>query len=152
MPQRARRTRAAGGWSLIELICTMAVAAALLMLAVPSYNGMRGPYALRQASQQIAGEFQKARMRSIARNARHRFTYDTATRSYLMQREVATNSWTTESASQLPSGVTVGTLGSPPVFDTRGMLNAPLTITVSVQGHPVTRTLDINVLGHVTFS
>jgi prepilin-type N-terminal cleavage/methylation domain-containing protein len=152
MPERARRPYAARGMSMVELVSTMSISAILLLLAVPSYNGMRGPYALRQATHQITAEFQKARMRAIARNARHRFTYDTSTKAYLLQREVATNSWTTESATQLPSGVTVSTLGSPPIFDTRGMLNAPLTITVNVQGHSVTRTLTINVLGNVTLS
>jgi Tfp pilus assembly protein FimT len=152
MHQRARLRRDELGLSFVELVSTMALFAILVMLAVPSYNGLRGPYALRQGTQQITAEFQKARMRSIARNARYRFTYDSATRAYLMQREVGVNSWTTESASELPTGVTVTDLGTPPVFDTRGMLNAPLTITVGVQGHPVTRTLTINVLGHVTLS
>jgi Tfp pilus assembly protein FimT len=147
---RRRRDRSVSGLSLLELVSTMATFTVLAALALPRYDGMRGPYTLRQASHQIAAEFQKARMRAIARNARHRFTYDSTTRVYSLQRETGPNAWVTEGSSQLPTGVTVTTLATPPIFDTRGLLNAPLTITVNVQGHPVTRTVAINVLGHVT--
>jgi prepilin-type N-terminal cleavage/methylation domain-containing protein len=146
----ANRARQIRGFTLIELISTLAIFSILLMLAAPSYNGLRGPYALQQAAQQITAEFQKGRMRAIARNARYRFTYDETTRAYLLQRETGANAWTTESTSQLPTGVTTNALGSPPIFDTRGLLNAPVTITVTVQGHAKTKTMTINLLGHVT--
>lgn len=132
----------------------MSLSAVLLAMAVPNFAGIRSPYILRQTSHQIAAEFGRARMRAIARNARIRMTYDATNKTYQLERETAvgSNSWVSEGANQMSTLVSLSGVPSAPIFDARGMLNAPVNIGVSVQGYSNTRTVTINVLGQVTIS
>ena len=138
----------------METLTAIALMTILIGMAVPSFTGLRGPYMLRQTSSQIATEFQKARMRAIARNARYQLTYNASTLVYTISKEnsAGSNTWTAEYSGQLPTGITISTIDIPPIFDTRGMLNQGYTITVSAMGYPNTRTVTINVLGQVTIS
>ena len=139
------------GYSLIEMLTAIALASILAAIAVPRFSTLGSPWVLRQTAQQIGAEFNKVRMRAIARNASYRFTYNPTNRTYTVQRQNGV-SWVTEYSNQLPSGVVVGTIATTPEFDSRGMLNADTSIVVSVPGYDTTRTVNINVLGKVTIS
>src|SRR5689334_15374343 len=119
MPRSPRSTRATRGRSLIEMLSAIALSAILLTMAVPRFIQLKGPYVLRQASQQVAGEFQKTRMRAIARNQRYRFQYTSTNATYTIDREQAPGSWVTESTGQLPVGATLTWPNTTPIFDTR---------------------------------
>ena len=138
----------------MEILTAIALMTILIGMAVPSFTGLRGPYLTRQTAQQIATEFQKARMRAIAANARYQLTYNASTKVYTVSRENSSgsNTWTAEYSGQLPTGASINSLATAPIFDTRGTLNQAVTITVTAQGYPNTRTVDINVLGKVTIS
>jgi type IV fimbrial biogenesis protein FimT len=154
MLRPATRPRGTRGRSLIEVLTAISLSAVLMAIAVPSFQGLRAPFALRQSSQQIAAEFSRARMRAIARNARYRLTYNSTAKTYQLERETTSgsNTWTMETANALPSIVSISGVDTPPIFDTRGMLNQGVTISVSVAGYSKTRTVTINVLGQVTIS
>ena len=130
----------------------MSISAILLAIGVPNFKALRGPWVLSQTAQQVAAEFQMARMRAITRNARYRFTYNTTTKVYTMDRETSPGAWATERTNTLPTGASITAPGTTPIFDTRGMLNGTTTIPVNVQGYSKTRTVTINVLGNVTVS
>ena|SRR6185503_3107245 len=154
MLQGPRSKRATRGRSLIEVLTAMSLFAIIMAMAVPNFSGLRSPYLLRQTSQQIAAEFSKARMRAIARNARYRLTYNSTSKTYQLEREITSgsNTWTSESVNSVSTLVSLSGVGTPPIFDTRGMLNSAVSIGVSVQGYSKTRTVTINVLGQVTIS
>jgi prepilin-type N-terminal cleavage/methylation domain-containing protein len=152
MPRSPKCGRATRGYSIIEMLTAMALSTILLMVAVPRFVQLKGPYVLRQTTQQIAAEFQKTRMRAIARNQRYRFQYASTNQTYTIQREQAPGSWVTESTGQLPTGATITMPGTTPIFDTRGMLNQTAAIPVTVSGYSSTKTVTINVLGNVTIS
>jgi len=142
-----------GGYTLLEVLIATAIMGTLLAIGVPRMLTLRGPYALTGAANRIAADLQVARQRAIARNARYRITFTPSTNTYQLERETAPGTFTAEGAVQsLPKKATLGTIApSNPVFDTRGMLAATVTIPVSVQGAG-SRTVSINVLGHVTIS
>ena len=142
-----------GGYTLLEVLIAMAIMGTLLAIGVPRMVSLRGPYALTGAANRIAADLQVARQRAIARNSRYRITFTPSTSTYQLERETAPGVFTAEGAVQaLPKKATLGTISpSNPVFDTRGMLAAAVTIPVSVQGTG-SRTVSINVLGHVTIS
>ena len=152
MPRISRGTRGTRGHSIIEVLTAISISAILLAMAVPNFKGLRGPWVLSQTAQQVAAEFQMARMRAITRNARYRFSYDATAKMYSMQREVSPGAWVAERTNTLPSGTSITPPGTMPIFDTRGMLNGTTTIPVNVQGYSKTRTVTINVLGNVTIS
>lgn len=90
------------------------------------------------------------RRRAIARNARYRVTFDGAAASYVIERESNPGTFVAEGATQtLPHGVVLGPVAANPIFDTRGMLAAPLAVPVTVLGARV-RTVSVNVLGQAT--
>ncbi|MGH7895343.1 MAG: GspH/FimT family pseudopilin [Candidatus Binatia bacterium] len=137
---------------MLESVIASGLMIILMATAIPNFTTLGSSYNLRQTSHQIAAEFQRTRMRAIARNARYRFTYDASTRTYTVERESAPGIFVAEYSNQLPTGVTLGTIATPPIFDSRGMLNATTNIPVTVQGGTHTRTVTINVLGQVSFS
>jgi prepilin-type N-terminal cleavage/methylation domain-containing protein len=145
-------TSATHGRSLIEVITAIAISSILLMIAVPRFTALSAPYVLRQTTAQIADALTAARMRAITRNARIRFSYNATNKTYTLDREVASGTWTAEYANQMPAGASLTAPATAPIFDSRGMLNQATTIPVSVQGYTTTRTVTINVLGNVKIS
>ena len=148
-PMRARDER---GFTLMEALITTAVSLIVLGIGLPNLARLRAPYALSGATRQIAADLQAARQRAIAQNRRFRVTFNGVTKTYTIEREVA-GAFVADSAPQpLPTGAQLGmvTPGNP-VFDTRGMLAAAVTVPVTVTGSG-TRTVTINVLGKTTIN
>ena len=151
MPACARRT--CRGSSLLELLTATAISLSLLAIGLPNLSRMRAPYILNGATRQIEADMQVARQRAIARNARYRVNFNAAAKSYTLEREATANSWVTDGATQkLPAGASLGSvLPWNPVFDTRGMMMADVTVPVTVAGSG-TRTVTMNVLGRTTIN
>ena len=145
-PHVRRRQR---GYSFIELIVTMTLFAIVCAMVVPNFQAVGSSYALGQAASQVAADFQATRMRAIAANATYRFSYDSSTKTYSMDRQNGVG-WVVERRSQLPTGVTVGTVGTTPTFNSRGMLIQAVSIPLSANGK--TKTVTVNVLGQTTIS
>jgi|SRR5206468_2600821 len=138
------------GVSLLEILIATAIFASLLGIGLPRLSRLRAPYALAGATRQVAAAMQAARMRAIARNVRYRVNFNASAGTYTLEREVG-GTFVADSAPQkLPAGASFGTV-SPgnPVFSTTGMVNAQVTVPVSVTGSG-TRTVTINVLGKTT--
>jgi Tfp pilus assembly protein FimT len=149
----ARRRSRSRGASLLEVLTATAIGLTLLGIGIPRLSQMRAPYALAAASRQVATDLQSARLRAIARNARYRVRFDASAKTYVFERETTVNTFVADGATQkLPAGVSL-TAPSPanPIFDTRGMLPADVTVSVSVPGAG-TRTVTVNVLGRTTVS
>ena len=61
------------GFTMVELMVTLAVAAVLLGIAVPSFQGMLERNRVAAQSNELLGGLQAARSEAIRRNATHRF-------------------------------------------------------------------------------
>ena len=147
------RRRGTRGATVLEVLTATALTGLLLAIAVPNLRTLVGPWALRSASQQIAADLQSTRLRAIACNVRYRVSFDTVARSYVVERETMPNTWVIEGAQQtLPAAASFGTITpAAPVFDTRGMLAATVSVPVTVPGTGA-RTVTTNVLGNTTIS
>ena len=148
----SRRHRKSRGTTLLDVVIASGIMLVLLAVGVPNLSRLRSPYALAGATRQIAADLQATRLRAIARNVSYRVNFDVAHGSYTIERSQA-GSWVADSAPQpLPRGTQLGTV-SPgnPVFDTRGMLAAQVTVPVTVSGSG-SRTVTVNVLGKTTIS
>ncbi len=148
----SRRRAKSRGTTLLDVLVAAAIMLVLFAIGVPNLSRLRSPYTLAGATRQIAADLQAARQRAIARNVRYRVNFDAAHASYTIEREQAGN-WVADSAPQpVPQGAQLGAvLPGNPVFDTRGMLGAQVTVPVTVSGSG-TRTVTINVLGKTTIS
>ena len=148
----SRRHRKSRGTTLLDVVIASGIMLVLLAVGVPNLSRLRSPYALAGATRQIAADLQATRLRAIARNVSYRVNFDVAHGSYTIERSQA-GSWVADSAPQpLPRGTQLGTV-SPgnPVFDTRGMLAAQVTVPITVSGSG-SRTVTVNVLGKTTIS
>lgn len=67
-----------GGFTLVELMVTVAVAAILLMIAVPSFRNMLATNRLNTAANELVGGLSEARMAAIQRNAGAQFCSNSA--------------------------------------------------------------------------
>ncbi len=141
--------RDTAGFTLLEALITTGLMMLLLAIGVPNLRTMGAPYAMRAATQQIEGDLMATRMRAIARNDRYRIAFSAS--DYRIEREVAPNVFTLDAAPvPLPAGATIGTVNpGNPIFDTRGLLAADVTVPVMVTG-ATSRTVTVNVLGRTT--
>jgi len=146
------------GFSLLDALTGIAVGALLLGLAVPNLRTLGRPWSMDAGTRQVAAEIGAARMRSISRNQRHRIRFPTtanptqARNAYVIERETTPGTFVEEGGLHtLPTGMSFGTIAVNPVFDTRGMLPATVTIPILQQGSSP-RTVTVNVLGQTTIS
>jgi Tfp pilus assembly protein FimT len=135
--------------TLLEILVAMALFAVLYAIAVPNLQAMRAPYALESAVYQMASHLSMARQRAIARNQRHRVAF--AAGSYQIEREASPNTFVSDSATfAMPHDVVIGSPNpANPIFNSRGMLAANVSIAVSMTGVG-TKTVTTNVLGNST--
>jgi prepilin-type N-terminal cleavage/methylation domain-containing protein len=146
---QARGTR---GYSFMEVLIAMAIAALLLAIGIPRFTRVRAPYLVAGATRQIEAHVQATRQHAIARNRSYRLNFNVTNNTSTIERLVG-GVWQIEGArQQLPAGARLGAITpGNPVIDTRGMLAADVTIPVLATG-ATTRSVTINVLGRTTIS
>lgn len=147
---RRRRGRDERGTSMADLMVGMAIGLVTLGIAMPQIPALMNPYQLSSATRVLSAEFSMARMKAIAQNTRFRVNFDDAAGTYQLEREVAADTWEAAAGSgqhELPSGITFSAVNTDPVFTPQGMLLQ--NFSVQVHGNGVTRTVSVNILGHV---
>jgi len=148
MPE-GRRSR---GASLLDVLISATIFSTLLAIGLPSLARLKTPYAVRNTALQIEAALQLARQRAIARNTSYRVTFNSSAGTYVLEQNTGGNTWVADGATQkVPYGVSLGTIPTNPVFDTRGTLPAAINVPVSMSGAH-SRTVTINVLGKTTIS
>ena len=119
------------GFTIIELIITIAVFAILLGMAIPAINSWLPGYRLRSAARDIASNMQLARMRAISVNQNYGVDFD-ADGTYKIFRDgfpfhQCDENDTIERRNTLPTGVTFsgGTFAAtrPAIFRPGGTCN-----------------------------
>ncbi|TAL16828.1 prepilin-type N-terminal cleavage/methylation domain-containing protein [bacterium] len=105
-----------GGFSLVELMVTVAIIAVIGVIAVPALNLYIPKYRVDNASKVVASEMQLARMRAISKNLPQIVTVDTVAQTVVLAQINADDSLTTintlsfEGSSGVPTfaGVSIG--------------------------------------------
>jgi prepilin-type N-terminal cleavage/methylation domain-containing protein len=77
------------GYSLIEVVATLAVAGILAAIALPSWNKLLPSYQLDSSARQVQSELQNIKMRAAAENVGFQLVYSDGADSYSIKRESA---------------------------------------------------------------
>jgi prepilin-type N-terminal cleavage/methylation domain-containing protein len=128
------------GFTLIEMLATIAVAGILMGIAVPRFYAVLPGIRLASAARQVATDLQLARMRAISQHANQTVTFVPPTGVYTFGPD-------NRDLNQLYPGTTItNVVGGMPTFTTVGGANAT-TITLTNNG--VNRTVLVNTTGRV---
>ena len=153
-----RRTNRKAGFTLLELMVTLAIIGLMAAIAAPSFSKSVPRAKLRRATYQIANDLKLARLKCISGNHGTRITFDTANNTYT--RYLDTNRDGTFAAGEadivnrtLSSGISfVGASTGPNVtFDPNGSANdgtaavadIPITLVNSITP-PESRSISVN--------
>jgi prepilin-type N-terminal cleavage/methylation domain-containing protein len=135
-------TRKSGGFSLIELMLTMAVAATLAAIALPTLSAMNEARKLSDASQLVERELQTARMRAVSNNTPLRFRTNCPSTGYFRIVELlgtpSDNTTTRCDLSSYPWPAADNDLATAPNFDgpLKQMLNSATVTTTALEFRP----------------
>jgi hypothetical protein len=135
---------------MLAAVSLVAIATGLALVSVAPALHMT---ASQTATQQLASDLRLTRMKAIAQNTRFRVVFDTSDGEYTIEREVSPGNFVAEEGPvELPTAASFATISpSDPIFDTRGAVAAPTTITITAPDTH-TRTVTISILGTVTES
>ena len=99
-------SKAKHGYSLIELIATMAMAGILAAIALPSWNRLLPSYQLDSSARQVHSELHSIKMRAATENVGFQLVYSDGAVGYSIKRESAVLV-----TKPLPAGVVVTSTG-----------------------------------------
>jgi type II secretion system protein H len=147
----ARKSPRHAGFSLIELMVIVAVAAVLVSIAWARMSTLAPIYQLEGAARNLATELQKTRSRAIAESKCFQVAFNVAARTYQVQSRTCTAvGWTNAGAAQKVDdgdGLTL-TVSANPAFEPRGTVSSPAVITLT-NGAGAARTVFVQSTGRV---
>ena len=115
------------GFTVAELMTTVAVMGILTAMAMPMFLNTLPGLRLSDAARQVATDLQQLRMKAIAQNIPYQITFSSST--YVLQK--CSGACTNDSGNiVLPEGITVSASAAPQ-FQPRGTAAASATITLS---------------------
>lgn len=139
------------GFSLLDLIVTLALIAILAAISALSHRALRPGLDLGSAARQVAMDLKVTRLRAVARNVNHRIVFADASGTYQPQRKVGTQYADDGFPVAMPRGIVVadcsardGAIG----FRPRG--NAATFGTVTIRNaNGQTRRIIVDIAGEI---
>lgn len=122
-----RQSRAASGFTVLELLVAMGVATVLMAIAVPSFSSWLPALRLSAATRQVVADLRGARMKAISQGTSFQLNFSGT--AYVIQK--CAGACTNDSGNiVLPEGITASTSAAPQ-FLPRGTASSSATITLS---------------------
>ena len=152
------------GFTLLELIVVIAIAAVLSAVAIPNFIAYRSNQRLGASAREILGAIKETRMRAVIEQRTAIITFNTTTNSYLAffddgsgsggvaGNEIQDGTEATIVAGELPgdidmTGASFGTAGAKNWFDMRGMASFNGSVTFA-NSNGLTRGVTVLQSGH----
>jgi prepilin-type N-terminal cleavage/methylation domain-containing protein len=139
------------GFSLLELLSALALAAVLASISILGHHALRPSLNLSTAARQIAVDLKGARMRAVAENTAYRILFRSDSRSYQLQRKGASQFGDSGPPIILPAEIVVrdcSARDSAISFAPRGSAGSFGTVTIAnTRGE--TRQIVVDIAGQV---
>src|SRR5262245_6371670 len=144
------RDPATAGFSLIELMATIAILALLGQIAIPAIQQIRLMSSLDSGQRVVGGALLRARWLAINRGQQHTVTLSGG--DLVQIRSGGAGGTVVQSASLANFDCTVASSDTPFSFDGRGFLTSgsSMTLTVTQPSLPASKTVLVNSLGKVS--
>mgnify|MGYP002814168217 FL=1 len=130
------------GFTMAEMMVTLALFAVMAAIAVPSYLSMQPGLRLNGAAREVLGKLMWARSKAVEQNSTYVVTFPT-------NHSLLINGQTIDLQPDY-SGITLSKSGSDPTFNGRGTASGGTTITVS--NGSSSRTVTVSATGNVKIS
>ena len=117
------RTMREAGFSMIELIVVIVIAALLLAWGYPRLATLAQKYRLDGAAWNLATDLQKVRLRAIQEGRNFQVIFDNAAKTYEVQRAASGGGWENGTVRAIEDAGTITLAANAnPVFTTRGIV------------------------------
>ena len=130
------------GFTMAEMMVTLALFAVMAAIAVPSYLSMQPGLRLNGAAREVLGKLMWARSKAVEQNSTYVVTFPT-------NHSLLINGQTIDLQPDY-SGITLSKSGSDPTFNGRGTAAGSTTITIS--NGSSSRTVTVSATGNVKIS
>ena len=146
-----KNTRLDPGFTIIELIVVLALAAIVMAIALPGLISWLPTYRLSAGARQVASDLQLARMKAISQNTKFRLNFGSPpSTSYTFEKD--DGGFATESGPfSLPDGIKVIAVTASE-FQSRGTVNTAGSITLENNNGDPTKTVTISIVGRVSIN
>jgi type II secretion system protein H len=108
--------RSENGFTLIEIMVSMALASILMVMAVGGYRYFSANRSLDVAAREVTQQIREAQTMAVSTGNTHRVVFNVADSTFVMQRRVGSDWVSSAPLEELPSAVEFDT-SSPPDFD-----------------------------------
>lgn len=143
---RVKYNRSVSGFTVLELMVAIGIAATVLSVAVPSFLTWLPTLRLSSAARQVATDLQVARMKAISRNTSYTVNFTPSTGAYTFTPGTGTDT-DSRDVGQLYPGITISSVSANPVFTPRG--TASTTGTVTLSNGTATKQVQVSTVGRV---
>ena len=150
------RLRDDRGFTLGEMMATLALFSIVAAIAVPSYLSMQPGLRLNGGAREVLGKLMWARSKAVGQNSTYAVTFPTSTSLQIFNDTNGNGSadageWSQTIDLQTDySGITLSRSGSDPTFNGRGTAAGSTTITVS--NGSSSKTVTVSATGNVKIS
>lgn len=136
------------GFTLPELLLTIAVMGTLMVLAIPSLTRWLSATGLNSVAREVAAELQLARIKAISQNTNFRIRFDPARDTYQIEKYIAGRWESVDAPKTLPRGIRLVRTSVDPVFQPTGTVQAGTTIILeNTQGR--TKKVTVSFAGRI---
>ncbi|GIW45054.1 MAG: hypothetical protein KatS3mg077_2336 [Candidatus Binatia bacterium] len=154
---RASRGWAARGFSLVELVTALGVAAVVAAVSLPQLSAYAAQYRLSSGANQLAVDLARARMKAVGENRYVRVQFGTQSFGSVAQGSVYRLSTSSDGvnftqdgpAVSLPRGVAFYAFPQQVDFNRQGLANTPVTLWTYNDAYQW-RVISMNSIGRVT--
>ncbi len=125
------------GFTVVDILCALALAAVITVVALPAFDGLTSNYGLASAADELAAELNAARVMAVSRGSTFSINFDVNSNTYQVIDTTDPNN-PTRAEKTLPAGLSIVSAPATPLaFTSRGTARGGTVVLASESGNRV---------------